>query len=93
MKRIWQILKTIFWVIVFFGLAMTVIIAICGIAVYFTEMRWTIAFNITTFLITVLILTFGLAGKLATSYDSPKPPTKKQSVILEKAKAFYSYFF
>lgn len=93
MRKIFNLLKTLLITIVLFGVAMVSVILVSGVLVYFFEMRWTISFNISSFATAILILVFGLVGKLAKTKDSLNISTKKQSFVQRTAKAVSSFFF
>lgn len=93
MNKIFRFLKILFLGIVLFSFAMLGVITISGVLVYFFEIRWTIATNISSFAIAILILVFGLVSKLANAKDNSNISTKKQSFIQRTAKAVASFFF
>ncbi len=93
MRKFFNFLKILLITIVLFGVAMISMISVSGILVYFFEMRWTISFNITAFATAILILVFGLVGKLAKTKDSLNIFRQKQSFVQRTAKAVSSFFF
>lgn len=91
MKKIINFLKRVLVTIVFFGMAMAVVVLVSAILVYFFEWRWTIAFNITAFTFSILILADVLVSKLVSGGTTSNSNTK-QPLIQKLAKAIYSLF-
>ncbi|MDQ3801741.1 MAG: hypothetical protein M3384_20140 [Acidobacteriota bacterium] len=90
MKRF---IKKVFFGIVFMTAAFLIVAALCVFAVLALGARWTIAFNIATFVVAVAILAMRFVGKFVTTADTSNKQDKRESFLPRLAKALYSIFF
>lgn len=92
MKKVKIFLIACFLTILVFSGAMLGVILIGSMLVYFFGMRWTIALNITAFVVAVLLLAVKFVCKFAELSDSANAQGKKKGILPRLAKAFYSIF-